>query len=72
MRVGYSSVGGGQDFHIFELSRRDVEEILALHLGLDPNTVNVSGLDAIVDDVTVSGSRTYGSVNDDEIDLPSP
>lgn len=57
MRLGYSSVGGGESFSSYSLTVEDLEEIVAAHFGYDPGTVDISGLEIEGGEFHVSGRR---------------
>lgn len=58
MRMGYSSVGGGESFASYSLTRRDLEVLVAEHFGFDPSSVNIEGLEMPGLEFHVSGNRT--------------
>lgn len=41
----YSSVGGGESFSSYTLTRRDLEKIVAEHFGFDPGSVSIESLE---------------------------
>lgn len=69
MRLGYSSVGGGESFSSYSLTLKDLEEIVAAHFGYDLATVNISGLEIEGGEFHVSGSSVPEPA--DESALPS-
>ena len=56
MRVGYTSIGGGEAFKSFSLTERDLEKLIADHFGFDPETINISGIQITGDEFHVSGN----------------
>jgi hypothetical protein len=69
MRLGYSSVGGGESFSSYSLTMEDLEEIVAARFGYDPATVNISGLEIEGGEFHVSGRSSPAPA--DEGSLPS-
>lgn len=55
MRAGYTSISAGVTSASYALDERDLRRILAEHFGLDPETVDLGGLEMPDGELTVTG-----------------
>lgn len=71
MKVGYTSIGGGEVYKSFSLTERDLEKLISDHFGFDPQTINLSGIHITGGEFHVSGTLEKDDADYDASHSPS-